>query len=158
MRTCGGGGGGCCITSLFQVQGPGESGVQPPWIRKWQLRSEREEEAESKERKSNVQQSVGLYVAVVQESLNGTELILFPLESHLFLSSPPSTIQHQRVKLQDATRGFMVCAEEKPKWTEPSKVVFSSDWIYQVQPNEPLYLFGLIKDVFVLLFFSIHCL
>lgn len=37
------------------------------------------------------------------EMLNGTELILFPLESH-FLSA----IQRRCVKLQDATRGFMV--------------------------------------------------
>lgn len=87
----------------------------------------REEEAENKERKSNIEQSVGLYVAVVQESLNGTELILFPLESHFFLSSAPSTIQHQRVKLQDATRGFMVLCRREAAEVEASKVVFSSD-------------------------------
>ena len=42
------------------------------------------------------------------ELLNGTELILFPLESH-FLSA----IQRRCVKLQDATRGFMVCAPRR---------------------------------------------
>ena len=36
-----GGVGGGCVTTLSQVEGPGESGVQPPCIRKWQERCER---------------------------------------------------------------------------------------------------------------------
>ena len=57
------------------------------------------------------------------ELLNGAELILFPLESH-FLSA----IQRRCVKLQDATRGFMVArrGERHLKWAELSEVVFSS--------------------------------
>lgn len=54
-----------------------------------------------------------LHVTVVQAPLNGDELILFPLESHFLLSSL-YTIQHQCVKLQDATHSFMVlCTAER---------------------------------------------
>lgn len=109
-------GGDCCITGLFQVQEPGEPRVQSPWLRKWQ-------EEERKRVRTQREKHKGTFNSLRSvrhcSLLNGSELISFPLILHL-------PIQHQCVKLQDATCGFMVlCSWETTKVNKSQAMLFS---------------------------------
>lgn len=90
-----------------------------------------------------------LYVTVVQGLLNGTELILFPLESHFSLARLPSplfSISVLNCRMPHAV-SWLCEVERQLMCAEPGKVVFSGNQGYRVRLIEMLLLCGHIVDV-----------